>query len=167
MRCPAILLSFAFLLNAQRSAPVSPESFIAEMMKFDQDHDGRIARQEITDARLLRLFDHADVDHDGFVSPAELRQLYQKESVAFVADRNGPGGPDFRRGPPRVGQLIPDQMRGELNLTADQKQKLDTLQKQVDTQLQAILTDSQREQLTRRGPGPQGRPFGPPGPRRP
>lgn len=39
---------------------VSSDSFIERMMVFDENHDGELTRSEITDTRLVRLFDRAD-----------------------------------------------------------------------------------------------------------
>ena len=167
----AIVLAFACLLTAQRPPAESPDSFVADMMAFDSNHDGRLSRSEISDSRLLRLFDRADSNHDGFVTPEELLNLSRKESAEFVPNRGGPGGP-----PMRMGQLIPEPMQRSLDLTEDQKTKLAALQSRIDSELKLILTDQQRERLNNfdpRGPGGPGGPGrgafrnGPPGPRFP
>jgi hypothetical protein len=72
-------------------------------------------------------------------------------------DRKGPKG----KGPPRPGQILPIFVQDQLNLSADQRKQLDTLQKEVDTRLGKILTDDQRAQLKEmqeRGPGGKGPP---------
>jgi hypothetical protein len=54
-----------------------------------------------------------------------------------------------------------------LQLTDDQRKKIDDLQKQVDTSLSQILTKDQKQQLDdmrNRGPGGFGPPGGPGGP---
>ncbi|HEV3262804.1 MAG TPA: PQQ-binding-like beta-propeller repeat protein, partial [Gemmataceae bacterium] len=83
-----------------------------------------------------------------------------------------PGGPGGRGrggfgGPPRSGQLLPSFLQGMLELTADQKKQLETLQKEADSKLGKILTDKQNKQLKDmrsgaggRGPGGFGGPGG-------
>jgi hypothetical protein len=78
----------------------------------------------------------------------------------------GPGG---FGGPPRPGQIMPAFLQERLNLTEEQKKKLDELQKEVDSKLARLLTDEQRKQLEemrQRGPGGPGGPppGGPPEP---
>ena len=70
------------------------------MMAFDKNHDGKLTRDEITDPRLLRLFDRADTNHDGVVTKEELTALAKK----MIAENNsggsrGPGGPGGGGGP--------------------------------------------------------------------
>ena len=67
------------------------DAFIARMMTFDKDQDGKLAKDEITDARLKPLFERADADHDGVVAKAELTALYTKE-----ASESANGGVDLR-----------------------------------------------------------------------
>ncbi len=59
-------------------------------------------------------------------------------------------------------------MLDALKLTDAQKKQLDDLQKDVDTRLDKILTDDQKNQMKEmrppRGPGGPGRPGGPGGP---
>ena len=49
------------------------------MMAFDADKDGKLTRGEMTDARLLRMFDRADADKDGTVTKAELDRLGKEQ----------------------------------------------------------------------------------------
>lgn len=68
-------------------------------------------------------------------------------------DFGGPGGGPGRRGPggfggpPQPGQIMPAFMQEMLGLTADQKSRVQTLQKEVDGKLAKILTDEQKKQL--------------------
>ncbi len=69
----------------------------------------------------------------------------------------GPGG----FGPPQPGQILPPFLQDMLQLTADQKQQLDRLQRDVDARLGKILTDAQKQQLRQmqqRGPFGKGPP---------
>ena len=80
----------------------------------------------------------------------------------------GPGGPGGGRfGPPMPGQVLPVFLQEQLNLTDEQKKKIESLQKEVDSQLAKILTDEQKKQMQEmrdRGPGGPGGRFGPGGP---
>jgi hypothetical protein len=161
---------------------------VTRMMAFDKNKDGKLTRDEITDPRLLRLFDRADTNKDGVVTKEELMALAAKlDAEGGPGGRGfggpgGPGGPGGRGfggpggrgfgGPPRPGQVLPPFVQERLNLTADQKKQLDDLQKDVDARLGKILSDEQKKQLHemqggfgrggRRGPGGPG--GGPPGP---
>jgi hypothetical protein len=48
--------------------------------------------------------------------------------------------------PPQPGQIIPPFLQDVLKLTEDQKKKLEELKKEVDTKLEMILTDEQKEE---------------------
>jgi hypothetical protein len=150
------------------------DAIVTRLMAFDKNKDGKLTRDEIVDDRLLRLFDRADANHDGVVTKAELVAL----ATRIAADESdsggrrrgfgpsgGPGGfgPGGFGGPPRPGRILPPFLQEQLKLTADQKQQLATLQKEVDEKLDKVLTDEQKQQLKdmrrrgrpggRRGPG--------------
>ncbi len=137
----------------------SKSSTVVRMMAFDKNHDGKLTRDEITDPRLLRLFDRADANKDGVVTKEELLALAARDAEEYQepgpGDRGpgGPGGPGGRGGrgrfggPPRPGQILPPFVRERLNLTAEQRKQLDALQKEVDDKLAKILTDDQKKQL--------------------
>jgi hypothetical protein len=63
------------------------------------------------------------------------------------------------------GTLFSKDAQEKLNLTAEQKEKLEKLQKSVDEQLQKMLTDEQKKTLEelKKGDGPR-RPFERPNP---
>jgi hypothetical protein len=146
----------------------SKSSVVTRMMAFDKNKDGKLTRDEITDERLLRLFDQADTNKDGVVTREELIALARKlEAEVAEGGRSGPGGPGGPPGrggfgrPPRPGQILPPFVADRLELSADQKKQLDELQKEVDARLARILTDEQRQQLKEMQPGPGGGPGGP------
>jgi hypothetical protein len=170
-------------LDGQSSGSVK-DRIMARMMKFDTNKDGKLSKDEITDERLLRLFDRADANKDGVVTKEELAALATKMAAEESADGGrrgrfgppgGPGGPGGPRGgpggfggPPRPGQILPPFVQERLNLSAEQKKELEALQKEVDRKLARLLTAEQKKQLEemRRfgGPGPGGRgPGGPDG----
>jgi Ca2+-binding EF-hand superfamily protein len=115
-------------------------------MQFDKNHDGKLTRDEITDQRLLPLFDRADTNKDGIVTKEELATLYAREQPPEGRGGRGPG--------PQLGEIIPGFLRDRLNLTADQQQQLDALQKEVNAKLEKILTEDQRRQLKQGPPRP-------------
>jgi EF hand len=153
------------------------DGLVSRMMQFDKNKDGELTKAEVTDSRLYRLFDRADADHDGIVTQKELTALAASEPPAgrggfgppgFGGPGGGPGGP--RMGPPRPGEILPAMLRDRLELTPEQSQQVDALQKEVDAKLAKILSAEQMKQLQEmrnRGPGGFGPPpggFGPGGP---
>jgi hypothetical protein len=167
--------------------PESAETFVSRLLKFDKNGDGKLTRSELSDPRLQRLFARADTDNDGTVTKEELTALFAKEQAnnfdgfpgggpgGFGPPGGGPGGPGGFGGPPRPGVVLPPMYRQALELTDEQIQQIDALQKEVDARLAKILTDAQRKTLADmrdrgpRGPGgsrsgPDGPPGGRPGP---
>ncbi len=168
------------------SRGTATNNLVERMMAFDADKDDKLTKSEVTDSRLKRLFDQADVDKDGTVTRGELNVLMAKERASargaggmrrgfggpgggpggFGGPGGGPGGfGGGPGGPPRPGQILPPMLRQRLSLTPAQEKEIDALQKDVDAKLAKILDDEQRQQLkqmSERGPG--GRPgFGGPG----
>jgi hypothetical protein len=162
----------------------SASSLVTRMMAFDKNGDGKLTKDEITDPRLLRLFEQADTNGDGVVTREELVALAAKlegqggqrderGGARGADDRRGPDGPPGGRGPegrgpggpggfggpPQPGLVLPPPVQDRLNLTADQKKQLEALQKEVDGKLAKILTDAQMKQLKemqQAGPGGRG-----------
>jgi len=180
--------------DASKAAAADPafvEAFVARMMAFDKNKDGELTRDEITDQRLLRLFDRADTNKDGVVTREELVALATEMAAEQGQEGGGkggpgkgfgggpggpggfgppggggPGGPGGFGGPPRPGQVLSPMAQEKLSLTKAQKQKLEALQRDVDTRLGKILTSEQKKQLKDmrdRGPGGFGGPGGPGG----
>ena len=166
--------------GARDGAPKSADAdaFVARMMGFDKNKDGKLTRDEVTDERLLRLFDRADANKDGVVTKEELLALFAREAPAAGGPPGGfgpPGeggfparGPGGFGRPPEPGQLLPRPLQDRLSLTDEQRNQVAELQKEVDARLEKILTDEQRKALKEmrdRGPGGVGRPGegGPPG----
>ncbi len=155
------------------------DDLVTRMMEFDKDKDGKLTRAEITDERLLRLFDRADANKDGTVTKAELTTLAAAEPAGRRGGPGGPGGGPGGFGGPggpgggpggfRFGEILPQMFQSRLNLSAEQKVEIDTLQKDVDLRLDKILNEEQRAQwkeMKTRGPGGPGGPGGGPGGRR-
>jgi len=146
----------------------SADDLVTRMMQFDKDKDGKLTKTEVTDERLHRLFDRADVNEDGIVTKEELSALAAREPAS---DRRGPpgfgppgggfgGGPGGpMMGMPRPGEILPQMLQQRLNLSSEQKTQLAALQKDVDAKLEKILNDEQKQQLKamrNRGPGGRG-----------
>jgi hypothetical protein len=192
-------LGYGLLGQAPKDRPAAKEnkadsaavkSTVDRLMAFDKNKDGKLEKDEITDRRLLRLFDRADANKDGVVTKEELTELATRmaeETPAggrggfgppgggpggpggFGPPGRGPGGPGGRGPggfgpPPTPGQVLPPFLQERLKLTAEQKKQLDELQKEVETKLGKILTEEQNKQLKdmRRMFG-RGGPGGPPG----
>src|SRR3954452_11313752 len=124
---------------ADRAARGQPEdsgsrSLVTRMMAFDRNKDGKLVKDEVTDARLHRLFDRADSNKDGVVTREELSALAARLEAEFGpgGERGGPGGfgggrrggpgrgPGGFGGPPRPGQVLSPFLRERLNLTPEQ-----------------------------------------------
>ncbi len=171
---------------ADKADSSAVKSIVDRLMAFDKNKDGKLTKDEITDRRLLRLFDRADADKDGVVTKEELT----KEATRMVKEggtsgqRGGfgppggfqggppggppPGGPGGRGpgafGPPFApGQIMPRFLQDSLKLTAEQKKQIDELQKEVEAKLGKILTEEQNKQLREmRDRFGRGGPGGPP-----
>ena len=50
------------------------EETVKTLMAFDANGDGKLSRSELPD-RFQRLFDHSDVNQDGFLTPDEIRKM--------------------------------------------------------------------------------------------
>jgi len=166
-------------------------SLVDRLMAFDKNKDGKVTKDELTDERLMRLFNRADADKNGEVTREELNALAAQ--VGSEAGSGGGGGdfkggkgrkgkdggdfgpPDGEKGPgfgkkgfpPRPGQVLPPFLQERLMLTDEQKKQIDELQKDVDARLAKILTEEQQKILRERSKGFGG--FGgkdrpPPGP---
>jgi len=155
-------------------------SLIDRMMAFDKNKDGKLTRDEVTDERLHRVFDMADVKKAGTITRADLEALAARlDEGEGPGGKGGPGGKKGKGGfggpggfgkggfgkggPPRPGGILPPHVLHELELSPEQKKKFDALQKDVDERLGRILTADQMKQLKEmRPPGPPGG-FGGPG----
>ena len=191
LTCTALVAGLSMVANAQgqgrttaRTAKSAATDLVTQLMAFDENKDGKLTKEEVTDERLTRLFDRADTNKAGTVTRAELNALQTRERSTnrarmggFGGPGGGPGGfggpggpgrPGGFGGPPQPGQILPGMLRQRLELTPEQEKQLDALQKEVDAKLAKILSDEQKQELKRmgeRGPGGFGPPpggFGPP-----
>jgi EF hand len=74
------------------------DEFVAKMMAFDANKDGKLTKEELTDTRLHALFDRADTNKDGIVTREELEALFAKESLPGGGDFGGPKGKGDKKG---------------------------------------------------------------------
>jgi Spy/CpxP family protein refolding chaperone len=177
--CTVAMLAVATAQPPEESKKAKAKDYshapiVVRMMAFDKNKDGKLTKDEITDSRLLRLFDRADANKDGVVTKEELMALAAQLEAESGQERGfgGPGGPGGFGppggpppdgpggfgppggpgrggfgGPPRPGQILPPFMQERLNLTDNQKKQLEELQKEVDSRLGKILTSEQKQQL--------------------
>jgi hypothetical protein len=145
---------------------------VVRLMAYSKKDD-IVNRDDVTDERLLRLFDQADTKKEGVVTKEQLMALAAKLEAEQPAGRGGPGGdgPQGRGGPgvpggdgpggrggpggpggrgpggpPQLGVLMPDFVQETLKMTDEQKKKLAELQKETDAKIEKILTDEQKKQ---------------------
>ncbi len=169
------LMATTALVFAQPGRP-GGNDLVTRLMAFDANKDGKLTKEEVTDARLFRLFNQIDADKKGVVTKEQLEAFAAKNEQPGAGGKGGkggaggkggfpggpggggfpggPGGGGFPGGPggggfgpPMIGQLLPPFLTDELKLTGDQKKKLEELQKDTDAKLDKLLTDDQRKQL--------------------
>lgn len=98
----ALLPSSLPAQTAERGAAAAPEkdngksSVVTRLMAFDKNGDGKLTKEELTDTRLHRLFDMADMGKTGVVTREQLVALGARVERE-AAQNQGPGGPG---GPP-------------------------------------------------------------------
>ena len=111
-----------------------PEMFVTRLMNLDQNGDGKLSKEEVTDARLQTMLSRADADQDGSVSKEELTAAMARQMAARGPGGGGfggrgpggggPGGPGGGPGfgpPPKLGQILPEFIQESLELTARQR----------------------------------------------
>lgn len=135
------------------------------MAALDADKDGTLSADEIAGA--ADALKSLDTNGDGKLTKDELRPPRDRgpgSSGKFPPGfGRGPEGrgdfgpPDEARGP----RVLPPGAREHLDLSEEQTDKIDALEKDVKTRLEEILQPEQLERLTemfRRGPGGRGGP---------
>ena len=83
------------------------DDIVNRMMAFDKNKDGKLTREEITDARLLRLFDRADANKVGVLTRDELVTVAKQMVADLASEGGGKGGPGGGKGGPGGGKGPP------------------------------------------------------------
>ena len=99
------------------------EDFVKTLMAFDANGDGKLSRSELPE-RFQGIFDRADANKDGFLTPDEIRKVAAAQAPPPEPMRRG--GPDGER---REGQ------RREFNII-----RMDTILAAIDTNGDGILS---------------------------
>ena len=91
--------------------PPSAEQFIARIMEFDKNKDGKLSKDEVPE-RMARMIDQHDENEDGALDKSELKKVAAEMAQRRGRrgpegeGRRGPGGPEGRRGPPTPEQFV-------------------------------------------------------------
>ncbi|HEY1756030.1 MAG TPA: hypothetical protein VGG72_11580 [Bryobacteraceae bacterium] len=67
---------------------------VKTLMAFDVNHDGKLTRSEVPE-RMQPIFDRADKNKDGVVTPDEIKKLAEAEGASVVVSR-GDCDPEHR-----------------------------------------------------------------------
>lgn len=66
-------------LRGRAGADVS-DDLVKTMMGFDRNGDGRLDRSEVPE-RMQGMFDRADANRDGYLTPEEIRTLARAQAL--------------------------------------------------------------------------------------
>ena len=145
-----------------------PDDMVQTLMAFDKNKDGKISRDELPE-RMQGLFDRGDTDHDGFLTPDEIRKLAASQPASADGPDEREGRGDGRGEGRREGRGFPrqDPIMAALDTNhdgvisasemANAAASLKTLDKNSDGQL---TEDEYRPNFGRGGPGRENRGFG-------
>ena len=128
-----------------RSRPADIAGAVEKMMTFDSNKDGTLTKEEVTDTRLVALFESADANQDGKVSADELTAQLTNDAESLR-----PAGPPFG-GPPGGGPEGDGRDWGGPDRRGPDRRDPERW-------------NSERRGPERRGPGGFGGPGGPGGP---
>lgn len=126
---------------------------VRQLLQMDENRDGVLTKEEVTDTRLHDMLNEADRNQDGQVNSSELNNYFSAQlglrSNTESGMRQGPGsGPPMGPGGmARPGTILPDFLAEQLQLSDRQAEELKQLQAEVDKRLQEILTEDQWKQL--------------------
>lgn len=142
---------------------MNPQELMKRLAALDTNGDGALTSNEVTDPGLLGLMQRADSNGDGSVTQAEVEAVLSGQGGQQTGGGGVMGPPPGMNGmkPPRPGEILPEFMQQQLQMTAEQKQQLALLQLQVDAQLKQILSADQIALL--QSAAPPGGPGGPGG----
>jgi Ca2+-binding EF-hand superfamily protein len=137
----------------------SPDDMVATLMAFDKNKDGKLSKSELPE-RMQGLFDRGDLNHDGFLTPDEIRKL-TAQAPTESDDRGGGRGEGRGEGrsegrgfrPPDPVMMALDTNHDGIISASEIKNaaaSLKTLDKNSDGQL---TEDEYRPNFGRGGPG--------------
>jgi len=184
-------LQFPFQGGRGGAALISEKEI--EELKLTKDQKEKVEKivkdYETSSKEFFEKLRSGGVDREKIREAMEERQKVRKEAeekvVAVLKDDQkkkfedlkkarparggfgGPGGPGggFGRAPFHLGQVIPGNTKDRLDLTDEQKKKIEELEKEVKAKLEKILTVEQTKKLQEGGGGRPG--GGRPGTERP
>jgi Ca2+-binding EF-hand superfamily protein len=114
------------------------EDTVKTFMAFDANGDGKLSRAELPE-RFQGIFDRADENKDGFLTPDEIRKVATAQAAAAAAseaEHDGPegerGGREGGRGGPEGGRGGP---RGDMNFI-----RMDPILAAVDTNGDGVIS---------------------------
>ncbi|MFO0935272.1 MAG: CotH kinase family protein [Gemmataceae bacterium] len=93
------------------------------------------------------------------IVPHDMNECFRAPSGPGMG--GGPGGPGGMFMMPKPGELVPAPLQMMLDVSDEQKKKLEALQKETDAKLEKIMSSEQRKQWQDMKNNPMG--FGPPG----
>jgi len=64
----------------RRTGPDVSDDLVKTLMSLDRNGDGKLDRSEVPE-RMQGLFDRADTNKDGFLTPEEIRTLARAEAL--------------------------------------------------------------------------------------
>jgi Ca2+-binding EF-hand superfamily protein len=102
------------------------EEMVKTLMAFDANADGKLSKSEMPE-RFQGIFDRADENKDGFLTPEEIRKMAAAQAAAPAS--TGPGGRGDGEGRRNEGP------RGEINFI-----RMDPVLAAVDTNGDGILS---------------------------
>lgn len=100
------------------------EEMVKTLMAFDANGDGKLSKSELPD-RFQGIFDRGDENHDGFLSPEEIRKVAAAQAPAAGSAGGRGGGEGGRGGGPR----------GEVNFI-----RIDPILAAVDTNGDGVIS---------------------------
>jgi hypothetical protein len=106
------------------------------------------ARLKLTEEQkkdLASLQKAVDERFDGVLTLAQRKQI--KSAFAPFVRPSGVPGPGGRGNPAHPGKLFSAAQQDTLKLSAEQKKRLEEMQKEIDTRLVTLLTEEQKRQL--------------------